>query len=557
MPLTLALLPQDILLIILTYLSAPDLLRLSLTCSEYKAVFTDPDYVEHVLRSYPHAYESRSAPSTSTLTDSQLQQSFRRIAARYHHLSHGRARNLTHLPLRALDQSGHWLPTPQWDYHESQPGGRLYHESAAGHLRNMGWKPYLFRQTLWSYDDGLLVYAPALKNGQSELRDRFGDVVGIKIQKDEEIVRIAEDRCLNVLDLETGTEGTVPFDVTGRIIRNLRIKEKVLIVEWAEAHAFHDLNMDDKVHRHFATCFDVSLVQQQVDKTKQEAKTNAADRIEVSFRSEWRVHFLGFPLSNREYFFSTHTSQHYALYYWQPNRSLWTGDDQPIEALFVYDISTPSAYRPSEDPRHLHDNRARDAEAGRKINGPYPVVRYAMRELEWLGIRQQTSVSLIRIELDSESKCVTWKENRFVSGQGYFDPAERSWESRSTTFPFQGDGCVLQRTGNVELVGYRGHCSMDSAVVEADVEKWFLPVSEVGDDRDRNVVRFGLIETCLTGMTVQNSLLVRVRLAKDDDWITLDDGVTKELSAMGRIAGDERWLVGQNGKLQIVVARFQ
>ncbi len=43
-----------------------------------------------------------------------------------------------------------------------------------------------------------------------------------------------------------------------------------------------------------------------------------------------------------------HTATHYAVYFWQPNRSLY--QDDPIEQLAVWDISSPSPYRPSEDP---------------------------------------------------------------------------------------------------------------------------------------------------------------------------------------------------------------
>ena len=533
---TLPTLPEDIVLQVLQYLEAHDLLRLQLASRTCRIAFSDPSYLRTILKCHNLAREVRALPrallttSDITLPDQWLLQStFYIVATRYYHLTQGRARTIQHLNLRALDQSGHWFPTPQWDYHESQPGGRLYHESAAAHLRGMGWKPYLFRQTLWDYDDGVVVCAPA------KAQDRVPA---------KQAERSSEDTCLRAMGLETGAEAEVPFDVTGKIIRNLRLKERVLIVEWAEKEAFHELNMVDKVHRHFATCYDVTITNTD--------KNNPS--LNVKYRSEWRIHFLGLPLSTRDYFFSTHTATHYALYYWQPNRSLWTGDeDQPIEALFIWDITSPSSYRPSLDPSQV---RARHGEGfGTLGEGPRRVARYGMHELEWLGIRQHASISLIKIELDSENKVLIWRENRFVSGQGYFDPAERCWESRNVSFPFVGDGCVQERMGDVETVSYRGHCSMDSQEVEGEVEGWFLPVSEVGDGNDG--VRYGLIETCFTGLVVENRILVRVRLGRDGEWRNLQDELVKQLGAMGRICGDERWVIGQNEKLQIVIARFQ
>ena len=453
----------------------------------------------------------------------------------------------------------------------------------------MGWKPYLFRQTIWSYDDGILVYAPTLGDDKVEIKDLYGRSAGIGLKAsrtdyqgvdgngrntaiETETKELKHDYCLRILDLERGHEADVPFDVNGKIIRNLRIKEKTLIVEWAERDAFHELNMVDRVHRHFATCYDIRIHStstehnqssspanaQQID-TKSD--TNRRNAMEVIFRSEWRIHFLGFPLTSRDHFFSTHTSTHYAIYYWQPNRSLWTGDeDQPIEALFIFDISQPSAYRPSLDPQNLRARNLSTSSGKEAVaDGPHCIARYTMRELEWLGIRQQASISLMKIELDSVNETITWRENRHVSGQGYFDPAERCWESRSTMFPFVGEACAYRWTGgeDTKIVSYRGHCSMDSDLIRTEAEKWFLPVCEVGDDGRNDAIRFSVIETCFTGVMVENKLLLRVRMGESEDWINLDDETAKSLCAMGKIQGDERWLVGQNERLQVVIARFQ
>ena len=63
----------------------------------------------------------------------------------------------------------------------------------------------------------------------------------------------------------------------------------------------------------------------------------------------------------------------------RPNRSMYTGDEErPIESLFVWDISSPSAYLPSEDPtgKNLVDS-----------TGPQMIERLVLGQLDYYGIR--------------------------------------------------------------------------------------------------------------------------------------------------------------------------
>ncbi|KAK5954841.1 hypothetical protein OHC33_004567 [Knufia fluminis] len=562
-------LAQDILLLVVHYLEAYDLRRLQLASRSFQETFSEDIYLRTILKDYLHAREvkdllrsnrhalSQSQPPQTREQDqhnNDLQQTYSTVTTRYYHLTQGKPRSIQRITLRALDQSGQWLPAPQWDYHESQPGGRLYHRHASHmSIRSVSGrsKPYLFRPTLWSYDDELLVYAPAEKEPR-KYKPQESQQEGNPGWANESV---EQDRCLVVLDLETHEEAEVPFDITGKLLRDIRLKEGLLIVEWAEKEAFHDLNMVDRVHRHFATAFKISKPDKHphsFDTLSSSEPATATHRprshpaLQVNFHSEWRIHFLGFPLTSRDHFFSTHTAHHYCLYYWQPNRSLWTGDeDQPIEALHIWDISQPSAYRPSDDP----GNTKREQHGK---GGPHVVARFAMRMLEFLGVRQQSRISLLGLDLDSENLTVSVKGNVFESGQGYFDPAERNWCASVTTFPFVGEGPVQRREGHIELPSYRGHCSMGSDEIE-EIERWFLPVMDVVDWGAG--VRFSLIETCFTGIVVENSVLIRIKVL--GEWRDVDSGLAKEIGVMGRIAGDERWVVGQNEKLQIVVARFQ
>lgn len=185
------------------------------------------------------------------------------------------------------------------------------------------------------------------------------------------------------------------------------------------------------------------------------------------------------------------------------------------------------------------------------------ISRFSFRELEFLGIRQRANIALINLSLEEleDGGNIIWKENVFVSGQGYFDPAERNWMSRITRFPFKGEFATQVQVGEEDLVAYRGAVSMESCELEDDeVEKWFLPVMDVVD---RNAaVRFALLETCFSGMGTINRIMVRIKVGEEGEWENMEGTAIGELSLMGRIAGDERWIVGMNGRLEIVIGMF-
>lgn len=502
-------LPEDIFLLILDSLEAWDIVRCQKVSRKWHHAFTEREYLRQMLKKYSKVREIRSAPDLNHDDHNQdWNNIFNTIACRYYHLTHGKVHTIRKYKLAAADQHGNWFPVGQWDYHESQPGGRLYHENAATHLSRLGNKPYLFRASLWSYDDGLVAGAFIRNNIDLTSRDD-------KLQ------------ILSVLSISTSTLHTVPFNITDKIIRNITLRSHTLVVEWSELNPYHDLNDAEKVHRHFATCFDIH------------PSTHA-----VTLRNEWKMHFLGLPLNTRDRFFSTHDGTHYAIYIWQPHRSMYTGDeDRPIEAIFVWDISKPSSYLPSLDPT----GSFLPPEGKR----PHMVSRFTFHDLDFLGVRQQGYIRLLSMHIDSESSTLTIKENVRVVGQGYFDPAERLMCATSTTFPFVGLGCARRMQYHEELPPYRGHCSMETDEVE-EPEKWFTNIMDVCD-READL-RFSLIETCFTGSNVQNGLMVRVKVG--DDIVAMEDDVTREIGVLGKIAGDERWIVGQNGSMEIVVATF-
>jgi F-box domain len=530
-------LPGDVFVLIIGHLEAWDIVRCQMVSKAWRDAFSDQEFLRIAVKKYPHAREAQGLISNNVLSTSAIDSdllwrtTFNKIACRYFHLTHGRARRIKKYKMATPERLRltHWFPVSPWEYHESQPGGRLYHlnplEPWEYHETRPGQQAYLFRNSFWSYEDGLLVFAPA--------QPFAFDYDSVELASLDPSAKFA----IMVLDLESQRGAQVPFDIQGKVVRNLRLKDRTLIIEWAEKEAYHALNDSEYVHRHFASCYDIKIQLTSGDER--------ARRWTISFRSEWKLHFLGLPLNNRDRFFSTHTKDHYAVYLWQPNRSMYTGDEeQPIECLIVWDISQPRKYLPSLDP-------------GGKENpedfkgGPHVLSRFNYRDLQYYGIRQQSSPSLMKLSLDSQNQTITIRENGCVAGQGYFDPAERLWCAKTTRILFCGKGPHLKREWHGNLPPYRGNCSMDTCDV-LDPETWFLGIMDVLDEKAD--VRFSLAESVFTGKDVQNTAFVRIwALGK---MATLDASTTKQVGYMGKIGGDERALVGQNDSQEVVVLRF-
>lgn len=535
-------LPEDVFLIILRSLHPWDVVRCRRVSKAWRLIFSKAEYLHIKLKEYFRAREVRELSHQGTLAQPpsdaiDWQGIFDKVASRYYHLRNGKVRSIMKYKMAVLDQFNHWYPVTQWDYHESQPGGRLYYEHST-HISRLGGKPYLFRQTFWTYDDGLLVFAP----------DRgIGEVESGPLQNGYTLYPLA------VVDVETGDRVPIPFNMDRKILRNIRLKQRTLVIEWAEKEPFHDLNDSEKVHRHFSTCFDIQPLPH-----RSEAGIDLSPLWTVAFRSEWKMHFLGLPLNHRDRFFSIHNATHYAVYFWQPNRSMYTGDEEhPLESLSVWDISTPSSYLPSTDPTGQHLPKG-------KGSGPRVVSKMSFPALDYLGIRQHSSISLMNFHLDSASRSLIWRENTWAAGQGYFDPAERRWCARTVIFPFAGLGPAFCQEWDGSLPPYRGHVSMDSAeLLEGELESWFLPIMDVVDEQAG--VRFELVETCFSGQTlIENRKVIRIKVNNDREgeedggglWVAMDDRLVDLVSCMGRIAGDERWLVGQSKDMELVVLRF-
>lgn len=84
-----------------------------------------------------------------------------------------------------------------------------------------------YPDTLWTYDDGLLIF-PSAKSQRYEL-----------------------------YDLYAGKTVEIDFESEGKIVRRIRLKQGLLVVEWCEQEPYHQLNENEMVYRHFATAYDI------------------------------------------------------------------------------------------------------------------------------------------------------------------------------------------------------------------------------------------------------------------------------------------------------------
>ena len=58
-------------------------------------------------------------------------------------------------------------------------------------------------------------------------------------------------------DLSVGIKTNVDLETDKKIVRRIRLKDGVLVVEWCEHEPYHQLNENEMVYRHFATAYDI------------------------------------------------------------------------------------------------------------------------------------------------------------------------------------------------------------------------------------------------------------------------------------------------------------
>ena len=612
-------LPTDVFLLIISHLSADDSVRCRRVSRSWRAAFTSHDVSWNLMKwHFPRCREMRAAnadthstgsppttepepppPPLSRCKESPWAKVFHVVARRYHYLR-------TATP-RLVEKIG--IVQEEWGEDDDEKEDRCRHPrpSRYPHRGVEPWNRMLrldkhraefqYRDPAWTLDDGLLVY------------------------------READSGRYVAHDLETRRRFSVPFEAAGKIVRRLRLACGVLLFEWCEREPYHQLNDREAVHRHFATAFDVrrpeyrppnpswgssphsSSPSSSSSSTSSPSPAPLSPRASVvrsapppsswtiAFRSEWKIHFLGLPVNRSDRFFSTHTATHYAVYLWQPNRSPW-GEEDPLEQLTVWDISFPSAYRPSLDPT--------GASRPDPDLAPAVVRRFAWRELDSLGLRQRHTPSLCALHLDDRNVYLHQEDHCWLVGPHCLLSPPRNHLVRSTGVPFRGlpaprwfteccaDGDVHMRfcphigSGGGEGNGggdddatrvvrrRRRRAGPSSALLDDPAwSGWapcwrheefpYLTVSDVTDTAAgvRVVARQCFMMEALSSF-VQPRISVKNgggaggdgAAKKKEDEARFPDELWGELMGKGFIAGDERWIVGEDKLGRVTVVRF-
>ncbi|KAI1130431.1 hypothetical protein F5Y10DRAFT_235654 [Nemania abortiva] len=505
-------LPLDIFLLIVSYLSPTECVLYRRVSRSWNAALTNHEASRHLMRqNFPRVREMRTvvgAPDRSTYTHI-----FSKVARRYAYLRSARPREVERLEIH------------------SDPNGCTVFRGFEPWRRWLRWNGneavFQHGDPSWSLDDGLLVY----------MEEESGHYVAY--------------------DLETGRRFPVPFEGAGKIVRRIRLAERTLVIEWCEREPYDGRLLHDEVviHRHFATAFDV----------RRPTESGLADASgpcswEIRFRCEWHIPSL--PLDSEGRAFSAHTATHYAGYFWEhagPNANL----RQPLERLAVWEIKDVQPYRPSEDP-----------ECVREPDTTQPRARVIqVFNLDFLGIRQGSRPLLREILIDEANVYVHEEDHRWLVGPHSSASPPRHHYVRSIGIPFSGvfprwvDECCIDddihlnfcpRAGSAARLGDSNGCD---AAWPGRAPCWrhqdfpFLTVSEVVDATAG--VRFAARQW-FRMEAFSSFVLPRTELGDVDDTneARFADNVWKRLLGKGNIAGDERWLVGEDQFYNITILRF-
>lgn len=205
-------LPNDIFLLILDYLSPKDLILCRRVSQSFNIAFTDTDLNRQLLKKhYERVRESRLITHSDRWADI-----FAKVARRYHHLQTGTPRRIESFPLCKSFVVPKWArsyPVSSWNRHLQ------FEEKSA---------PFQYPDTLWTYDDGILIFP-------SQEKQRYV-----------------------LYDLEISLFSDIDIGCEGIIVRRLSLKDGILVVEWCEGEAYHELNENEMVYRHFATAYTIS-----------------------------------------------------------------------------------------------------------------------------------------------------------------------------------------------------------------------------------------------------------------------------------------------------------
>jgi len=206
-------LPNDIFLLIVAYLSPQDCILARRVSKGFYDAFTEAELNRHLLvQHFPRALEIREKKK---YIDHGWPKLFANVASRYHYLHTGSPRSIEKLALGKSFVKPDWAryyPVAPWQRHLQ------FEEKQA---------QFHYPDTLWTYADGILIF-PSLDRQSYAL-----------------------------YDLDKRAISEIKFGSQQKIIRRIRLCERVLIGEWCEGEPYHQLNENEMVYRHFATAYDL------------------------------------------------------------------------------------------------------------------------------------------------------------------------------------------------------------------------------------------------------------------------------------------------------------
>ncbi|TPX14197.1 uncharacterized protein E0L32_000591 [Thyridium curvatum] len=387
-------LPSEIFLLVAARLSPRDLVRCRRVSRAWRQAFTRPDFsAECLRRHFPRCREmrlqqqqQRSGTETETGT-ADWPALFALVARRYDGLRRAQPRATRKVEL-AVSGPAQDDASAGRDHYHHHPVYRFYRVAPWDRCLELDGRvaKLHYPEPEWAFDGGLLVY-PAPPAPAAAAADPESDAVR---------------RPYRVLDVSTAAEpAVVPFDAAGRIVRRVRLAHAVLAIEWAEAEPYHSLNERTSVHRHFVSLFDVA---------GGGGGGGGGSAVAVAHRADFKMHFLGLPLTPVDRFLSAHDARHYAVYVWQPNRSPY-GENAPIESVVVWSIA-------DEAGGSSGGGGGGGGGKGRRRSSSEPRVvrRLTFRELEALGVRQRQTPHLRELRLRDGTLYLHEEDHRWASG---------------------------------------------------------------------------------------------------------------------------------------------
>lgn len=491
-------LPTELFWLILDLLEPKDLIRCRRVCREWNSTFSHPNILLPVFKKhFPWTREVKDLQTASYGNDdsseraASIRHAFDSVVSRYDHINRGKFRSSQKYQL--CSEYGpsaelEWFPVQPFDVHCSQYHGKV---------------DRLFKEAMWTYEDGLLVYPD--HNAQLFV----------------------------LLDLERDTKSYVPFFFRGKVVRRVRLQKRVLVIEWAEPKAFHWLNESDGVHRHFASSYDVT------PSTKEDGTWD------ISLRNEWKIMFLGHPLSERDRFFSSHTKTHYVIYIWQPNRSLYTAEeDAPIESLVVWDISKKSGYRPSLDPT--------GSQTGPEVDlSPSIVARFGYQELEHFDARQRGFPAVQQLEITDDGQSVYITENVRIFGDD--EPqAEGISQTGIIGIPVAGIGPYNRFVHDYILTVYRSNDNFQQMPLfeyMSFYDTWHSVIAQMTDPDSGVIFRLHFQDN----ESVRKGDMVYLTIETGEKLITQE---ARHLGGTAKISGCDKYLICESPNGILWINRF-